>query len=370
MMPPRLTLDVTPLLETQWTGIPVFTRRLAQALQSSGGLRLDYAVRLNRVPEEAVRRAIRAGTGTFLRDLMQRADFESAEPVDPAIPLLTTSVKQFFGAAAREASTIHDISTLVMPETHAAANVDFHLDPLREQLLSDEVVFCCSEATRAALTATFPWTAPKARLMYQYVDWPEEFALIERNLPQVALGRYAVVIGTIEPRKNLGLLLRALEHRAVARTDIHFVVIGRRGWLADQALERLTPEARERITFTGFVSEFTKNRLLRNAEFMVYPSVYEGFGIPAVEAMSLGKPVLAAMTSSLPEVIGDAGVYFDPFSVEEFATALREIAAPKRLKELAPKALAQAARFDAAGMAAPVLEWLGGSPRLGASPQG
>lgn len=356
---PRLALDIAPLLETQWTGIPVFTRRLVQALDATGRVRLEFCARLSRVPEEAVRRALRQGTGTYLRDLFERSAFEDAAPADPAVPLLYTSVKAAAGAAAREASTIHDISTLVMPETHAAANVDFHLDPLREQLQSDETVFCCSEATRAALTATFPWVAPKARVIHQFVDWPAEFALYDRNLPPVALGRYAVVIGTIEPRKNLGLLLRALEHRALARSGIHFVVIGRRGWLADQALGRLTPEARARVTFTGFVSEFVKYRLLRHAEFMVFPSVYEGFGIPALEAMSLGKPVLASRSSAFPEVIGEAGAYFDPFSVEEFAAALQEIAQPNRLAELAPKALAQAAAFHPARMAAPVLDWLG-----------
>jgi glycosyltransferase involved in cell wall biosynthesis len=356
---PRLTLDVTPLLETQWTGIPVFTRRLVQALECSGRLALDYAVRLDRVPAEAVHRAIRQGTGIFLRDLYERLAQDGAEPVDAAQPLLHPSVKQTPGAASREASTIHDISTLVMPETHAEANVAYHLDPLRDQLLTDEVTFCCSEATRAALTATFPWVEPKARLLMQHVDWPEDFALYERNLPPVELGRYAVVIGTIEPRKNLRLLLRALEHPGVARTGIRFIVMGRRGWLADQALSRLGPEARERITFTGFVSEFVKYRLLKHAAFLVLPSVYEGFGIPALEAMSLGKPVLASLTSSFPEVIGEAGVYFDPFSVEEFAAALQEIADPRRLADLAPKALAQAAGFNAARMAAPVLEWLG-----------
>jgi glycosyltransferase involved in cell wall biosynthesis len=183
---------------------------------------------------------------------------------------------------------------------------------------------------------------------------------MDRNLPPVALGRYAVVVGTIEPRKNLGLLLRALDNRAVMRSGIHFVVIGRRGWLAEQALARLTPEAQQRITFTGFVSEFVKYRLLKHADFLVFPSVYEGFGIPAVEAMGLGKPVLAAMTSAFPEVIGEAGVYFDPFSVEEFAAGLREIVDPKRLAELAPKAVAQAATFTPERMAAPVLAWLAG----------
>ncbi|WP_270937738.1 glycosyltransferase family 4 protein [Falsiroseomonas oryzae] len=357
---PRLTLDIAPLLESQWTGIPVFTRRLVQALEASGRVRLDFAVRLNRVPEEAVRQAIGQGSGTLLRTGLDGPGAEEPTPVDGAVPLLYPSVKQAFRVAQREASTIHDISTLVMPETHAEANVDFHLGPLREQLLSDEAVFCCSEATRSALVATFPWVRPKARLVTQYVDWPAEFELYERNLPPVALGRYAVVVGTIEPRKNLGLLLRALEHPALARSGIHFVVIGRRGWLADQALAGLGPEARDRVTFTGFVSEFVKYRLLKHAAFMVFPSVYEGFGIPAVEAMSLGKPVLAAMTSAFPEVIGEAGVYFDPFSVEEFVAGLREIAEPKRLAELSPKALAQAATFGPERMAAPVLDWLAG----------
>lgn len=357
---PRLTIDVTPLLESQWTGIPVFTSRLIRALQASGRVALDFGARLNHVPAAAVERALRQGSGSVLRGVVERAALERSAPIDPAIPVLYPSVKPAPGLAAREASTIHDLSTLVMPETHVAANVTHHLAPLRAQLGSDEVTFCCSEATRAVLAATFPWAAPKARLLAQYVDWPAAFALHERNLPSVELGRYAVVIGTVEPRKNLGLLLRALQHRAVAEAGIHFVVIGRRGWLADQALARLGQAAQKRVTFTGFVSEFVKYRLLKHAEFMVLPSVYEGFGIPALEAMSLGKPVLAAMTSSFPEVIGEAGVYFDPFSVEEFAAALREIADSRRLAQLGPKALAQAATFGPGRMAAPVLDWLGG----------
>ncbi|WP_368414744.1 glycosyltransferase family 4 protein [Falsiroseomonas sp.] len=359
MTAPRLTLDITPMLDSEWTGIPVFTRRLVQALEGSGRVRLDFAARLSRVPAEAVQEAIRLGTGTYLREAWERTPMGDAAPLDPGVPLLYTSVKQAGGVAAREASTIHDISTLVMPETHLPENVAFHLGPLREQLRTDEVVFCCSEATRSALVATFPWVGSKAWLVPQYVDWPDSFEMFERNLPPLALGRYAVVIGTIEPRKNLGLLLAALDHPAVARSGIHFVVVGRRGWLAEDALARLTPQTRGRISFTGFVSEFVKWRLLRHAEFLVFPSIYEGFGIPALEALSLGKPVLASMTSAFPEVIGDAGVYFDPLSPEDFAGGLKEIAEPKRLAELAPKALAQAAQFDAPRMAAPILDWLG-----------
>jgi glycosyltransferase involved in cell wall biosynthesis len=357
---PRLALDVSPLMEEQWTGIPVFTRRLVQALEASGRVSLDFCIRLNQVPAEPVRRAIQLGTGTLLRTLHERDAFGPAETIDPAVPLLYPSVKEAPGIATREASTIHDISTLVMPETHDPANVRYHLGPMRAQLQTDEAVFCCSEATRAALATAFPWVAPKTRLLYQHVDWPESFDLLDRNQRPIGLGRYAVVVGTIEPRKNLGLLLRALEHPAIARSALRFVVIGRRGWLVDQALARLDAEARKRVLFTGFVSEFVKYRLLKGAEFMVLPSVYEGFGIPAVEAMSLGKPVLASRSSSFPEVVGEGGAFFDPFSVEELADAVASLTDRKLQAELEPKARAQAATFTPARMAAPVLDWLAG----------
>lgn len=362
-MKPALTLDITPLLESQWTGIPVFTRRLVQALDPH--LDLHFCMGPNGVPGDAVRQAIRISTGTYLRDAID-AEVESvvkeaARPtIDPAIPLLYPSVKPSPGAAMREASTIHDISTLVMPDTHMPENVAFHLDPLRDQMASDEAVFCCSEATREALCTYLPWVRPRTRVMYQYVDWPEGFEAMDRNQPAIRLGRYAVVIGTVEPRKNLRLLLRALEEPSVAADDLHFVVIGARGWMADQALAQLSPEAQARISFTGFISEFAKYRLLRHAEFLVYPSVYEGFGIPAVEAMSLGKPVLASLSSSFPEVIGPAGLFFDPFSVDGFVAALEEMSNPSVQAELAAQAIPQAARFNAGVMAAPVLEWLAG----------
>ena len=112
--------------------------------------------------------------------------------------------------------------------------------------------------------------------------------------------------------------------------------------------------------FSGFVSEFVKYRLLRHAEFLVYPSVYEGFGIPALEAMSLGKPVLASFTSSFPEVIGEAGIYYDPLSATAFAAAFAEITNLRRLEDLKKAALKGAAAFGSARMVQPVAEWLDG----------
>jgi glycosyltransferase involved in cell wall biosynthesis len=355
---PRLSVDVSPLFEAQWTGIPVFTRRLIQALQQDGRLELSFCRNLTKIPPRHVKAALRAGNGLALAQEFEVGEHLRFPPADIAVPIFYPSVKKNFGVCAAEASTVHDMSTLVMPENHTPANVEHHMCDLRQELAGNEVTFCVSAATQTALHTYFPSAASRTRVILQYIDWPDGFDLMDRSLPRIALGRYAVVIGTIEPRKNLALLLRALATEALRGSDLKFVVIGKVGWLVEQFLADLAPEQRERLIFTGFVSDFAKYRLIRAASFMVYPSLYEGFGIPALEAMSLGLPVAAARTSSLPEVIGDAGLYFDPFSTGDLLGCLAELAHAGRRQELAAKARERAALFTPQRMAAPVVDWV------------
>lgn len=354
---PRLTVDIGPLLEDQWTGIPVFTARLIRALQRHGGAALMFCHQHLRIAAEPVLDAIHASSGTLLRDGIHRGLACEDARFDPASLLLFPS-KKSQTLAAREASTVHDLSTLLMPECHLRDNVDFHLRGMQRELQSNDTVFCASEFTRAALHSHFPSVRSKTRLIHQYVDWPESFAELHRNLPPLRLGRYAVVIGTVEPRKNLTLLLRALHHPTLAHDELRFVVLGRPGWKMDEQLRDMTEAQRSRMVFTGYVSEFAKYRLLLGAEFLVYPSVYEGFGIPALEAMTLGKPVLASCSSSLPEIVDDAGVFFDPFSVDDFLTALQRIQRPRTLNALRTKSLRRAEFFTWQRMAGSVMDWV------------
>jgi glycosyltransferase involved in cell wall biosynthesis len=355
----RLTLDVSTLLDDQWTGIPVFARRLASGLLRVDQLDVKFICGTEAVPKEYVLSALRTGNGVVLHEFLRSHSRRRYGRTRSLGPMLFPSVKRACGLISREASTVHDLSTLLMPENHLDTNVKHHLEHFAAELRTDEVVFCVSEATKAALSTVLPAVARKTRVIYQYVDWPKEFAYLDDNLPGLRLGRYAVVVGTIEPRKNLRLILDSLRSDSIANSDIRFVVIGRQGWKTETFLTDLTPDQRARILFTGFVTDFIKYRLIRHCEFLVYPSLYEGFGIPALEALSLGKPVLAARTSSFPEVIGNAGVFFDPLSVDEFAAAFAEIQNPRRLSELTKRAPSQSDKFHWQRMVAPVVDWVG-----------
>jgi glycosyltransferase involved in cell wall biosynthesis len=354
---PRLTLDIGPMLDNQWTGIPVFTRRLAEALLRDGRIDLSFSFNLTRIRNSRVEAAMKAGTGTFLRQDYEECSYGDCRPVDPGEPMLYPSVKKAYSVGVREASVVHDMSTLVMPENHEMANVSHHLDDLVEELESNETTFCVSEATKFALETYFPSLAGRTTLLYQYADWPPEFRTMDQNLPRLRIGRYAVVVGTIEPRKNLAILLRALTRPALDQSDLKFVIIGKVGWLVESFLSALTPAQKSRLVFSGFVSEFMKYRLIAHADFMVFPSLYEGFGIPALEALSLGKPVVAAKTSSFPEVIGEAGLYFDPVSADELADCLARMTHGAMLAQLASAAAGQSRQFSWRRMADPVVKW-------------
>lgn len=355
----KLVVDVAPLFEYQWTGIPVFTRRLVQALLATDRIDVEFMFRLTHIPSNQVMAAIRAGTGAFLRDVFERTAPDIARAASVQHRILWPSVKDGFGIAMGEASTIHDMTTLLTPEFHVPMNIAYHLDPLARSIATDEVTFCISEATRAALLSAFPSAAKQLRLLPQYVDWPNSFPLMMRNLPKLKLGRYAVVVGTHEPRKNLNLLLQALKTPEVRRSELRFVIIGGRGWKMDEfAVVDISDEDKARVMFAGFTTEFTKYRLLHGAEFLILPSIHEGFGIPGLEALSLGKPVLASWSSSHPEVIGDAGVWFDPLSVTDFAAGFATIDHPIKLAELGERARKQCKKFTWQRMAKPVIDWI------------
>ncbi|HLD31722.1 MAG TPA: glycosyltransferase family 1 protein [Patescibacteria group bacterium] len=156
------------------------------------------------------------------------------------------------------------------------------------------------------------------------------------------VGKMILFLGTLEPRKNLVSLLLAFSHSSLAKTGLTLVIAGAGGWKNEREKELLSKISGTRLL--GYVADTDKAALYAQAEFFVYPSLYEGFGFPPLEAMAMGTPVIVSARSSLTEVVGQAGYYVNPRQVEEIAAALKTMAADSILRESLARAGQERAR--------------------------
>jgi glycosyltransferase involved in cell wall biosynthesis len=161
--------------------------------------------------------------------------------------------------------------------------------------------------------------------------------------------RYVLALGTIEPRKNLTTLVRAFDRVAAEDPDLALVLAGPPGWDAARVQAAVdASHTRERVVQTGFVADRDRADLVAGATVFAYPSVYEGFGFPPLEAMQCGIPVVAGDAGALPEVLGDAALFVPPTDVDALATAIATLADPgdpERPTRI-ERGRAQAARYD------------------------
>ncbi|RMG99494.1 MAG: glycosyltransferase family 1 protein [Chloroflexi bacterium] len=136
----------------------------------------------------------------------------------------------------------------------------------------------------------------------------------QNNLPE----RFILHVGTLQPRKNIPVLLKAFAR--LRDPDLHLFLVGGKGWLYDDIFAQVEAlQLTDRVHFTGYVPDETLPFWYNTALALVFPSVYEGFGMPVIEAMACGTPVIAANTSSLPEAAGSAALLFTPHNPEELA---------------------------------------------------
>lgn len=257
--------------------------------------------------------------------------------------------------------TVHDLAFARFPETAPLATRRW-LARLEASLLRASQVIVVSEQTRRDLLESFPRVAARLgeRLTVVPLGVDTEFF---RPAPADAVdtvrrryavdGPYLLSLGGIEPRKNLPALIRAF---ASLPEDVRptLVIAGPvapwnpEGWdLVRPSLEALPPGVRDRVVVTGYVSEEEKAALLGGAEALVYPSLYEGFGLPVIEAMACGTPVLTSNVSALPDTAGDAALLVDPRSPEDIADGMEQLLTDAALGErLRAAGTARAAGFS------------------------
>ena len=156
---------------------------------------------------------------------------------------------------------------------------------------------------------------------------------------------YFLCLSTIEPRKNIQLLIKAYS-RICESIDYDLVLVGRKGWLMDNLFSNLSEKVKEKIVFTGFVDDEDLPSIYGNASWFVFPSLYEGFGIPPLEAMATGTPVLSSNSTAMPEILGDVAFYFENNDVESLIEKLQMISNINLDNNLKVKCINQAKKYS------------------------
>ena len=228
--------------------------------------------------------------------------------------------------------TVHDLSWIRFPETHPADRVATLARAFPRALHRASHVIVDSEFTRQEIIEVFgtpPEKISTAPLAAREGFRPREQEECMPILAELGLDfrRFVLGVGTLEPRKNLEAIVHAYSSMPESyRRTYPLVLVGAKGWLTSGLEATLRPLVDQgHVRPLGHVSDRALAALYSSAHVLVYPSLYEGFGLPPLEAMTSGTPVIASSRASLPEVVGDAGVLIDPASVDDLRRALERL---------------------------------------------
>lgn len=254
---------------------------------------------------------------------------------------------------ARTVFTLHDLIFLHLPEYHLPYNRWYLRLAMPRFLRAADVIVTPSECSRQDAIRAYGLPASKIKVIYEApaptFQPVAEQASLDRVRQKYSLPeRFILNVGTIEPRKNLSRLLEAWQPLLAEWPGLKLVLIGKKGWLYDDFFQRLRASGLEdEVIFPGYVEENELPSFYHLAQFFVFPSLYEGFGLPPLEAMACGTPVISSNSSSLPEVIGDAGLLVNPTDTAGLHAAMRRLLEEPELRaDLSRRSLAQAQKFS------------------------
>jgi glycosyltransferase involved in cell wall biosynthesis len=264
--------------------------------------------------------------------------------------------------AKRHIITIHDAHFLLYPQFMTAESLRYYRDQIRWAIRHADHILVSSQSTRSDLVNLL--NAPAEKMTAHLLGVDEAFAPLPQDMVaarkrQLGLPtHYILFVGTFEPRKNIVGLLEAYSRLRQDMPDAPpLVMVGRRGWLYDDIFARVeTLKLGDCVIWVENAPQDDLPAIYNGADVVALPSHYEGFGLTALEAMACGTPPVVANRSSLPEVVGDAGLLVDPDAPDEIADAIQRLLQDSDLRaRLREKGLARAATFTWRGAAKIVL---------------
>jgi glycosyltransferase involved in cell wall biosynthesis len=238
----------------------------------------------------------------------------------------------------RKITTIHDLIPLRLPYATLDDKENFYLK-VRDALKDSAVTITVSEHSKQDLLTYFDVDPDRIIVTYQPIALQplqvskEDVSFSIRRFG-LSYQKYLLFVGAIEPKKNVGRLLDAY---AALNTDMPLVIVGKKGWLWENEIGKLSylfdSDSPKQVRLLEYVSTEALRYLYRGAYCLVFPSLYEGFGLPPIEAMNFGCPVVTSNASCLPEVCGNAALYADPYDVRDLKARLEDILGDRGLRD-------------------------------------
>lgn len=262
---------------------------------------------------------------------------------------------------ARLVYTLHDLAFVEAPEWHTEQNRSGCFEGVFNASLYADLVISVSEYSRRHFLEVFPHFPPERIVVVHLASRfsPDPGLPRPSSLTSIEPERFWLSVGTIEPRKNhLRLLQAYAKLKKTGKAAFPLVLAGGAGWLMQDlraALARL--KLQDSVIMPGYIDNSTLQWLYQNCYALVYPSLFEGFGLPVLEAMSLGAPVISSNTTSIPEIVADAGILVNPLDTEELFDAMLQLYEDRSLRRsLGERGIQRARLFSWETAARKVLE--------------
>ncbi len=327
------------------TGIGYYTKNLLENMKIAPEIELSYY----RYPKET-------DLNTLERIYWENVSLPKLFKKDkPDILHITGFAGPLATGKTRKITTVHDLIGMIYPGNLAPVSRLYWQRWLPARVKNSRLIIAVSEHTKKDVVRLLGVSPDRVRVTYLAANKSFRYISNRESLYEVLKkyginSKYILSVGTIEPRKNYVNLIKAfaLHLDKVKKEEIKLVIVGRKGWAYNECLKSAIELGIQRhIIFCDYVNDVDLPIIYNMAELFVFPSLYEGFGLPVLEAMCCGVPIICSNTSSIPEVTADAAVLINPLNIPAMADAIENVMSNVDLrKSLSGKAMRQSSRFS------------------------